>query len=424
MKLNAMPSRRTFLTGASATALGPVLAHARAPANERIQIAVIGVGAHGRRMLDQCLREKDVELVAVCDVVGARNRSGQKTVRDSYARERKGAYKGCSGYNDYRKLLEKKNLDAVLVATPNHMHVHPALAAIARKLDVYCETPLTHNIAEGRLLADAAKERKIVFQTGSPFRHNNGRDFRAAVELIWAGRIGKLQTIRVGVGAAPFPCDLPDQETPDDVDWDLWLGPAPQRGYHKTLFSRNSHGQHLSFRNYEEYGGGKLADQGAHFFDVAQWAMGMDRSGPTMIEPPAVSTSGLRFTYANGVQMLHMGNDDISFKGTEGTILVRKYHPLVSNPPSLAEEPLGKDDRRAPASVHALRNWLDAIKTRKEPINPAETGHRSATVCHLANIGYKLRRKLTWDPAKEQFIGDNEANKLVTRRARRGWEYD
>lgn len=334
-------SRRRFLTGAAATAaLGPSILRA-APANGQLNLAFIGYGKRAYGVMGHALRQADVRIVAVCEVEGTRLAKAKEEVEKRYAEDTKsGTYKGCTAYVDYREMLEREDLDAVVIMTPDHMHVHPALAAAAKKLDVFCEKPLTQNIAEGRLLVNSVRDNKIVFQTGSQQRCEMNHRFRKAVELIRAGAIGDLKTIRIGVGAPPKPCDLPDQETPENVNWDLWLGPAPQRGYHEELCPK-------------------------------------------------------------------------------GTIRVDR-NLLESDPAEILETPIA--DGGAWPKDH-LRDWLDCIKTRGEPICSAETGHRTATVCHLANIGYKLRRKLTWDPAKEVFPGDAEANALTTRKPREGWGY-
>ena len=218
------------------------------------------------------------------------------------------------------------------------------------------------------------------------------------------------------------PCDLPAQEQPDNVNWDLWTGPAPMRAYNEILCPKGMHNHFPAFRHYEEYAGGKLADMGAHHFDIAQWAMEMDNSGPVSVEPPAEGDTGLKFTYANGVEMFHGGKSDCTFEGADGTIWVGRSQ-LEADKPEILGTPLGENDRRVYPSNNHLRNWIDCVKSRKQPICTAETGHRSASVCHLANIGYKLRRKLTWDPANEQFSNDTEANALTTRKPREGWEY-
>lgn len=421
-------SRRRFLTGAAATAaLGPSILRA-APANGQLNIAFIGYGKRAYAVMGHALRQADLRIVAVCEVEGTRLAKAKEVVEKQYAEDMKsGQYKGCATYVDYREMLEREDLDAVVIMTPDHVHVHPALAAAAKKLDVYCEKPLTQNIAEGRLLVNSARDNKIVFQTGSQQRCEMGGRFRKAVELIRAGAIGDLKTIRIGVGASPVPCDLPDQETPANVNWDLWLGPASQRGYHEDLCPKGVHNHYPAFRKYEEYAGGMLADMGAHHFDIAQWAMGMDGSGPVSVEPPANGDTGLKFTYANGVEMFHGGPSGCTFEGTKGTIRVDR-NIFESDPAEILTTPIGGIDGGAggtptPWPTDHLRNWLDCIKTREEPICSAETGHRTATVCHLANIGYKLRRKLTWDPVKEEFPGDAEANALTTRKPRAGWEY-
>lgn len=413
-------SRRRFLTGAAATAaFGPMILRA-APVNAQLNIAFIGYGKRTYGVMGHALRQADVRIVAVCEVEGTRLAKAKEEVEKRYAEDTKsGTYKGCATYVDYREMLERDDLDAVVIMTPDHMHVHPALAAAKRKLDIYCEKPLTQNIAEGRLLVNSVRDHKIIFQTGSQQRCEFGHNFRKAVELIRAGGIGDIKTIRIGVGASPKPCDLPEQETPEKVNWDLWLGPAPQRGYHEELCPKGIHNHFPAFRRYEEYAGGMLADMGAHHFDIAQWAMGMDASGPVSVEPPAAGDTGLKFTYANGVEMFHGGPSGCTFEGTKGTMRVDR-NKLESDPAEILATPLAGGG--AWPKDH-LRNWLDCIKTREEPICSAETGHRTATVCHLANIGYKLRRKLTWDPAKEEFPGDAEANALTTRKPREGWEY-
>jgi predicted dehydrogenase len=415
-------TRRHFLAGAAATlAVGP--SYAQAAANERINIAFIGYGKRAYSVIGQTLRQPDTQVVAVCEVEGERLAKGKDVVNQYYAKNAKsGSYQGCAGYVDYREMMERDDLDAVVIMTPDHMHVHPAMAAVKAKCDIYCEKPLTQNIAEGRLLVDAVEKNKLVFQTGSQQRSEYGNKFRKAVEMIWAGRIGELKTIRIGVGGPPKPCDLPEEAKPDNVDWDLWLGPAPMRGYNELLCPKGVHNHYPAFRRYEEYAGGGLADMGAHYFDIAQWALGMDESGPVGIEPPEEGETGLKLIYANGVEMFHGGPNGCTFEGTEGTIHVNRQK-LESTPGDVLTTPLAAGDRRVMPSSNHVRNWLDAIKSRKDPICSAETGHRTATVCHLANLGYKLRRKLTWDPAKEEFANDAEANKLRTRVARSGWEY-
>lgn len=423
-------SRRQFLRGAAAAGAGMLItpwtiqAARLRPASERITVGMIGIGAMGRPHLERLLGFEDVQVVAVCDVEKTRRETAQAQVEKRYAaRQKDGVFKGCEAYTDFRHLIARKDIDAVVIATPDHMHVIIALAASRAGKDIYCEKPLTQNIHEGRLLVSAVKKHRIIFQTGSQQRSEFNDRFRKAVEFIWNGRIGRLKTIRVGVGAPPVACDLPDQPTPADVDWELWLGPAPLRGYNEILCPKGMHRHYPLFRNYREYAGGALADMGAHHFDIAQWAMGMDASGPTLITPPAGdAVTGLKFTYANGVELFHGGKSGCTFEGTDGTIYVDRG-VLESSRPEILTAPLASTDKRVYPSSQHMRNWLECVRERRQAICPAEVGHRTASVCHLANIGYQLRRPLHWDPVKEQFRKDPEANQLVSRKPRAPWSY-
>ena len=422
-----MPSRRTFLKSAAAAAPLVWTRRSAAAPSDRLAVGFIGVGTMGRGHLGGFLGRDAVEVVAVCDVVAERRAAAVEMVGKRYAdRAKSGKHAGVAAYTDFRKLLDHTGLDAVVIATPDHGHAAPCLLAAKAGKHIYCEKPLTHHVAEGRAIADAVAAAKVVFQTGSQQRSEFGGHFRTAVEYVWNGRIGKLKTIRIGVGEPARPCDLPTQEVPAGTDWAAWQGPAPPRGYHEELCPKGVHTHFPAWRRYQEYGGGQLADMGAHHFDIAQWAMKMDASGPVTVIPPAdpKKTRGLRFVYANGVEMIHdefeTGADgkavraDCVFEGTEGTILVSR-DGIRSRPDAVLKEPLGGTAERVyPASSHH-GNWLDCIKTGKATICPAETGHRSATVCHLGNIGYRLGRKLTWNPAAERFVGDAAADKELTR---------
>ena len=426
-----MLDRRSFLAASAAAPL--VYSRASAfPANEKLAVGFIGVGTMGRGHLGGMLGRTEVEVVAVCDVVKERIDSAEETVKKRYAdRIKSGDYKGVKTYTDFRELLAHKGLDAVVIATPDHWHHIPVVLAARAGKHIYCEKPLTHNIAEGRQIVDEVKKAKIIFQTGSQQRSEFGGHFRRAVEYVWNGRIGKLKTVRIGVGAPNRPCDLKGEEKPAGTDWDRWLGPAPEREYSSVLCPKGVHGHFPAWRNYQEYAGGQLADMGAHHFDIAQWAMGMDNSGPVEIVPPEPkSDRGLKFVYASGVVMYHnvfeKGQDgkeikaDCVFEGTEGTILVSRGG-ISSLPDKILKEPIGEKEKRVYPSTSHHRNWLDCIKSGKETICPAEVGHRSATICHLGNIGYRLGKKLTWDATKEVFT-DAAANKELTREPRAKWK--
>jgi predicted dehydrogenase len=423
MDPTATASRRQFLGAAFAA---PVIATTalcgdNAP-SERINLSFIGVGTMGRGHVGAFLGFKQVQVVAICDVVAERRDHAVQMVEKRYEKDRaKGGFKGVKGYNDFRDLLKRDDIDAVVIATPDHWHAIPCAAALRAKKDVYCEKPLTLTIAEGRAVADLAKKHQRIFQTGSQQRSEYDGKFHRAAELVRNGVPGKLESVRIGVGGPAVPCDLPTQEVPKGTDWDLWLGPAPKRGYHSDLCPRGIHKHFPAWRNYREYAGGQLADMGAHHFDIAQWALGMDGSGPVKIEPPATGNSGLKFTYANGLVMTHGGPSGCLFVGSAGTIYVDRGE-LTSAPAGLLKRKLGdKAIKLYKATNHRL-DWLECIRSRKEPICPAEVGHRSATVCQLGNIGYWLRKTLTWDPVKEQFVNDAEANKWVSREMRAPWK--
>jgi predicted dehydrogenase len=426
-------TRRRFL---AATAAAPLVFSRSSAfaATDKITLGFIGVGTMGRGHLGGFLGRKDVEVVAVCDVVKERLDHAKQMVEKRYAdRIKSGDYKGVKAYTDFRELLTHPDLNAVVIATPDHWHAIPCFLAARAGKHIYCEKPLTHTIAEGRRIVDEVAKAKVVFQTGSQQRSEFGGYFRKAVEYVWNGRIGQVKTIRIGVGDPAVPCDLPAQEVPAGTDWDFWLGPAPERGYNEVLCPKGVHSHFPAWRNYQEYAGGGLADMGAHHFDIAQWALKMDASGPVQILPPAdpKKKSGLRFVYANGVEMIHnefeKGKDgnairaDCVFEGTDGTILVSRSG-ISSLPATILKEPLVDTAEKVYPSNNHHANWLDCIRSGKECICTAEIGHRSATICHLANIGYRLRRKLKWDPIKEQFVDDATANQHTTREPRAKWK--
>lgn len=424
-----MFSRRQVLQAATAaTTLSILGAKPTWAANDRMAIGFIGVGTMGRGHLGGFLGRPDVEVVAISDVVKERIDNAVEQVNNKYAdRTKSGEFKGVKTYGDFRELLAHPGLDAVVIATPDHWHAIPCILAARAGKHIYCEKPLTNNVAEGRRIVDEVKKGKVTFQTGSQQRSEFGGHFRKAVEYIWNGRIGKLKTIRIGVGGPAKPCDLPGQEVPAGTDWNMWLGPAPQREYNEILCPKGVHKHFPAWRSYQEFGGGAIADMGAHHFDIAQWAMEMDGSGPVEVIPPddRKKESGLRFRYASGIEMIHNEFEgdvkaDCVFEGTEGTILVSRGG-LSSKSEEILKTPLPENARRVMPSSQHHTNWLEAIRSGGETICSAETGHRSATICHLGNIGYRLGRNLKWDPVKEEFAGDAEANKHLSRVARGEW---
>ena len=431
-----MIHRRDFLAASSAAAAASVCSTSVSNAfaaktirpSERITLGFIGVGKQSLGHLNKFLGNSNVEVVAVCDVVQARIEKANEMVTTRYAeRSKSGQYKGLKQFKDFRELIALDGLDAVVIGTPDHWHAIPCIMAARAGKHIYCEKPLTHNIAEGRALVREVSKANVIFQTGSQQRSEFGGHFRKAVEYIWAGRIGQVKRIRIGVGNPSIPCDLPQEDVPEGTDWNMWTGPAPMRGYNKLLCPEGVHNHFPQWRMYNEYAGGGLADMGAHHFDIAQWAIKMDKLGPVQIIPPEdrKGVSGLRFLYENGIEMIHNVFEegikaDCVFEGTEGMLLVSR-NGISTRPSSILEQPLSDTDQRVIASSNHHQNWIDAIKSKSECICPAEIGHRSATICHLGNIGYRLGRPLRWDPITERFKDDKEADSLCSREPRPEW---
>lgn len=433
-------ARRGFLQAsagsiAAASALPTLLTAARTaraaeakpkpvPPSERIVVGMIGTGDLGRHLhLGHCiLNNPHLEPVAVCDVDRNHVNAAARMIL-----ERTGKRPGV--YHDFRRLLDRKDLDAVFVVTPDHWHAICAIAAMEAGLDVYCEKPLTLTIAEGRKMVDTARRYGTVLQTGS-MQRSDAR-FRQAVELVRNNKIGKLRSIRTNIGNPPDDDWQPCQTPPAELDWNFWLGPAPWADY----FPRRCHYQ---FRWFSEYSGGKMTDWGAHHNDQAQWAMDMDDSGPVHVEGKGKrSEKGpydvmrdfqVNYRYANGVELqCHAhGENGVRYEGTDGWIFVSRGRIEASDPALLEWKP-GPDDVRVTDTgtgdsfANHYANWIECIKTRQRPVCDVEVGHRSATVCHLGNIAMALGRPLDWDPVAERFVGDDEANKMLDRPRRAPW---
>jgi predicted dehydrogenase len=431
MSASSPLTRRRFLASAAASLAAPLVLTPSTWAGDRqgqgpggrINLGFIGIGMMGRGHLNSLLGNARVQVVAVCDVHRGRLQDAVEIVHRAYARQRKaGTYRGCASYNDFRELLARREIDAVVIATPDHWHAIPAILAARARKDIYCEKPLSLTIAESRAMVRAARDNNIVFQTGSQQRTEFNGYFRQAVEYVRNGRLGRLRTIRIGVGDPPRPCNLPAERTPDGVDWERWNGPSPAREFHHELCPLGIHRHFPNWRAYREYAGGGLADMGAHHFDIAQWALDMDNSGPTQIRPPERGNTGLRFVYANGVEMFHGGPSGCTFEGAEGRIYVDRGR-IESTPASILREPLGARDFRLPAvGNNHQQNWIDCIRSRRRPVADVEVGARTAQVCQLANIAYQLRRALRWNPEREEFVEDAEANRLRSRENRAPWD--
>jgi predicted dehydrogenase len=421
-------SRRRFLQGIAAAATPVIVSPAvlgagkTTPPSERVTVGIIGIGKMaGDYHLPSLLGLADVQVVAVCEVDTTRRLHGKQVVEKHYSKQR--PYKGCAVYNDFRELIARKDVDAVCIATPEHWHAIPAIEACKAGKDVYCEKPLTLTIREAKLSIDAVRKHGRVFQTGSQQRSNMFGQFREAAEIIRSGRLGQIKTVTVGVGGPSKWCDLPEEPMEPGLDWNLWLGAAPQRPYNSILSPRKVHNHFPAWRSYREYAGGSHADMGAHYYDIVQWALGMDHSGPVEIIPPADPKAGMgcKYIYANGVEMTHGGPDGCFFTGTRGTLYITRGK-LVSEPAGIVKEPLGKNDVHLFRSPGHHRNWVDCIRSRKKPVADVEIGARSVTVVHLGNLAYWHGRRLRWDPQTWQFVGDDEANTWLDRERRDPWQ--
>ncbi len=412
MKSTRNVTRRRFLQVASAAFAAPVAiprsvlgAGKRLAPSNRLTLGFIGMGRQNLGHLGGFLGYGDVQVVAVCDVDTTRREHAKKRVD--------GRYKGCAAYNDFREIIKRDAIEAVVIATPDHWHAIPILEACAAQKDIYCEKPLTLTITEAKLAIEAVRKHDIVFQTGSQQRSNPR--FHRACELVRSGCIGKLKRIYANVGGPSRWCDLAEEAMEPGLDWDRWLGPAPKRPYNSVLSPRGVHRHFPNWRNYREYSGGMMTDWGAHHFDIAQWGLGMDTSGPVEIIPPKDPKAGrgVRYVYENGVELIHGRHPEVSigvsFVGEKGEVFVDRGK-IFTKPESILKTELGEGAVRLYKSPGHHRDWLNCVRSRKRPICDVEIGARSVTVCHLGNLAYWNDRKLKWDPKKWQFIGDDEAN--------------
>jgi predicted dehydrogenase len=445
--------RRDFLKTAAAAVAAPTIIPASAlgrngrisPSN-RITAAVIGCGS-------QCngdvgiFNTPECQILAVCDpnkegvgYMGGLSLGGRepfkRRVEDWYADQtRSGTYKGCAAYSDFRQIVERDDIDAVLVVTPDHWHVPISLACVESGKDVYCEKPLTLTIHEGKLLTEAVRKHSRIFQVGSQQR--SAFEFRRACELVRNGRIGKLHTVVAGLpGGAGSLCnkewtgglDWGDLRSPapvpEGLDYNMWLGPAPYRPYIPAL-------AHANWRWNLDYSGGQLTDWGGHHPDIAQWGMGTERTGPIAIKNARgkflsndIWNTAREFyfecEYANGVTLIvDSSGCGVEFVGSDGWIAANRGWIKASSD-EILKSPIGPDEIHLYKSVDHSANFRECIKTRRETIAPAEIGHRSISIAHLGNIAMQLGRKnLKWNPEQEIFPDDEMANRMLSRPQRK-----
>jgi predicted dehydrogenase len=427
MTMQKPVTRRRFLkraAGVSAALAAPYFIPASAfgrsgwaAPSERITMGFIGIGNMGGGHLDNFLGMKDVQIVAVCDVDAVKRADARRRVEEQYAAEREaGTFTGCDEYSKFEKLLARDDIDAVLIAVPDHWHAIIAIAACKAGKDVYCEKPLSLTIREADEMVAAARRYGTVFQTGSQQRSES--NFRYACELVRNGRIGKLLRVNVGIGPPSTERYLPREPVRAGLDWERWLGPAPWQPYNPERCSGSYSG---GWRLIRDYSGGMSTDWGAHHYDIAQWGMGMDGSGPVEIIPPKERLAeGIKFVYANGVVMERGGANGILFTGTDGRVEVNRGH-LKTWPERIGKEPIGPNEIHLYESPGHQVDWLNCIRTRRRPICDVAIGASSVTVCHLSNIAYWLERPIEWDPEKREIIGDEAAARWLDRPKRAPW---
>ena len=413
-----------------------------APSN-KINIGAIGVGRISRdHDMKETLPFDQARIMAVCDVDSKRLADGKKYVNDYYAAKTGKPYDGVTMYDDHRALLENKDIDAVLISTPDHSHAYLGIHAVEAGKDVYLQKPASLTIAEGRALSNAVHRTGRILQIGSQQRSST--QFRYAAELVRNGRIGDLKTVYVGLPGDPGGDEEPEMPIPKNLNYDAWLGSTPNVYYtEKRVHPQNDYSR-PGWLRMEQFGAGMITGWGAHHVDCAHWGMDTEYTGPIEISGRAdFPKSGLwnvhglfqtEGVYANGVKMIISNEipNGIKFEGTEGWIFVtrgdyrasasdpiptgkNKVLPLTASNNKIITSVIGENEINLYKSTDHHGNWLESIVSRKQPISPVEIGHRSCSTCLLHHIAMKLKRKIYWDPMNERFLNDDEANAMLNR---------
>lgn len=388
-----------------------------------ISLGLIGTGKQGRTLSNYFLKTEQIRFVAISEVYKAKAQQTIDSIKANYQKNTQlGTFSEMPVYNDFRELLARKDVDAVVIATPDHWHAAIAVRAAEAGKDIYCEKPLALTVREGRAMVNATRKHNRVFQTGSMQRSWN--EFRQTAELIRNGYIGEIKTIKVNVGPPPKPYDLAAEPIPEGLDWTAWLGPNLPMPFNAELAPPITKDVYPNWRNYKEFGGGMVTDWGAHMFDIVQWALDMDSSGPVeVIAPDGIEHPFLTYRYKNGIIMTHEKwewSNAIHFVGTEGEIKIQRGK-LETTPASLKDKIIGETEKHVYKSVDHYKDFLNAMRKRSKPICDVEIGHRTASVCNIGNIAYQLKRRLEWDPKKEMFKNDKEANALLGRPMLNEW---
>lgn len=453
MTIQHSSSRRQFLKGvAAAGAAGIFLpssnrAFGFQAASERPVFATIGLRNQGWAITSKSFGFADFAALADVDA---------NVLAENVAKVEKSQGKKPDAYKDYRKVLDRKDIDAVMIATPDHWHTKIAVESMYAGKDVYCEKPLTLTIDEGKLIEKVVKETGRVFQVGTMQRTESDQRFLQAIALIRDGRIGTVKKVTCGINGMEASPVIPEAPVPEGIDWDFWLGPAPAVAYRALPEMREGYGGgvplysncHYSFRNWHEYSGGKLTDWGAHHVDIACWALGASDTGPSMVAPidyslpveykdgyPVVADQynaatkfNIRVDMPNGVEMIitSEGDNGILFEGTEGRFFVNRGKMAGKPVEDLKDKPLPEGAIEAvyggPVSKNHTANFIEGMKARKQPISDVWSHNRMLEICHLSNIAMRLGRDLKWDPVKREIVGDQQANAFLGRENRKGFE--
>jgi len=443
-------TRRRFLQNSALLAAAPLILPNRvwsqqtAP-GKRVTFGCIGMGKQMKGHLGALINRDDIEVLAVCDVDTTRREAALKRVEEAYTAKAGTAYKGCKAYTDFREVLARKDIDAVLIATPDHWHAYIAIAAVQAGKDVYCEKPLTYSIHEAVELVKAVRKTDRVFQTGSQQR--SSKEFRTSAELIRNGVLGKISAVHVSFGDPAAPYREPAATMEPGLDWKMWCGPGPLVDYSPFLCPRGVHDNFPHWRKTWEFGGGMITDWGAHHIDIAQWALGFDGSGPIEVRAPQnweTAKRGAQLIYADGTVLTHVRGKGVSFYGTEGELHVNRgkfelimdgktvnkfWDKEVDKTTSLEREVTLADRKylvdakvKLPAPKSHFQDFMDSIASRKRPICDVEIGASSVIACHVMNFAYRYGANAKWDPKRNR-VGSGGSNKWLTRdKYHGGWK--
>ncbi|MBN1853005.1 MAG: Gfo/Idh/MocA family oxidoreductase, partial [Pirellulales bacterium] len=403
---------------------------ASAPSN-LLAIGSIGTGRMGHGDMKECMKQgirENARVIAVCDLDTNRAADAKRVVEKFYADQLGKPYE-CQVYSDYRELLARQDIDGVTISTPDHWHALCAVAAANAGKDMYIQKPLTYTIGEGRQLVAAVRAKERVLQTGSQQRSES--NFRKACELVRNGRIGKLQTIHVALPMDSGTGDPEPMPVPSNLDYSIWLGPTPDAPYTEHRVHPQKDYSRPGWLQIEPYCRGMITGWGAHMNDTAQWGHGSDTTGPVEIEGTAeFPVRGLfnvhtkfqaEATYADGVKLImKTASAGVKFEGSDGWVHVWRGG-IDAGPKEILQEKIGPEETHLYVSHNHMADFLQCMRTRKDPIANVEIGHRSNSVCVLAHIAMKLGRKLRWNPEAEQFVDDDEANGFLDYTYREPW---